>query len=274
MNNTLTTAGRCPRFWYGAAERQVAKKSRYQLCLIDLKYGLFAWLNFPIELRQAMEILTGVVGGEAYGHRIFELPFKNFSSEVGAEDFEDLLGEQDALAERDSEESALSLCSSLMTRSDHLRKFDVVETNHLFLEHLAAEALLAEQLKDNEGKPDSDSTSRASHQLVCEMRAAGEIESEDDVYGPFFFEDMFTKNLSLVPEWIKIQAMCKLIDLDTLSAQAKGLEELVRATEEETRLAFHPELERETRESRGHTGMINTGSPDTDIMLERIRPNR
>ena len=248
---------RSPRFYYGPVEREIDGKSGYQLCLLDLKSGLFVWFDYPAQLGKTIAMLIEPVAGEEQDHRIFQLPVKRFTSEIVLEDFEDPLQEQEALSERRAEESAFSFCDPLMTRKDHLRNFSAVENDHLFSEHSAANhPRRKERIKKQK---ELVFIPKVDYQTVCELLESADVESENKFYGPFFGEADFTNDLNYVPE--EIRAQYKFLDLNTLVAQAKVIEE-------EVRCVFHPEMQEEIKKAHGWTGMLDPGLVEVDSCLQ------
>ncbi|MDD5528264.1 MAG: hypothetical protein PHO56_04845 [Patescibacteria group bacterium] len=248
-----------PRFYYGPVERELGDKKGYQLCLLDLKSGLFAWFDYPAHLGKAIAMLIEPVAGERQEHRIFQLPNKRITSEIPADDFEDFLNEADALAERGAEESAFSLCDPLMIRKDHLRNFSAVENDHLFSEHSASDCpARKEGLKKAKML---DYIPAAEYQDVCKLRELDELESENHLYGygPFFSEADFTDDLNCVPEEFRIQY--KFLDMNTLLAQAQAIKE-------EVRVVFHPDQAEAIRRSHGLAGVIDGGPRDDSVQID------
>jgi hypothetical protein len=264
------------RFFYGSVERVLDKGGKgFEFCLVDIREGLFAWYNYPTHLRRAIEALILPVGGEIEENVYFQLPIKHATAEIACDDFEDVLFEYDALAERGREFDGYSFFDPQMLKKDHLRNFPAIEDAHLFSEHLEEERWFLKKVRRSKRVRRSPKAQAAflsrelnrqqssAYQDVFEMRNFDELESYGFSYGPFFQESDFTNDLNCLPESIRSQY--KFLDMENLLEISQANMTVAKVFCDEITFAFHPELEKAKRKAKNWTWMSNTESPDGDV---------
>ncbi len=274
-----------PKFYYGPVKRdsKTGDGQGFQLSLVDLEIGIFRWFDYASDLRRAIEMLIAPAGSEREEHQNVDLPAKRVSTEVPAEDLEDLFGEQEWLAEIGREDLAMSLCDPLMIKKDRLRDLHRMEIDHLFREHQAQQRLLDGRAK----RPQGSHKIRArilQRELNCakaltgrsqeayELRDFDELEPADMWHGPFYSEADFTDDLNCVPA--HLQGQYKFLDLKQLVERSESIMAQAQVIWTEVTLAFHPEMAEKMTKARGHTGLTSVRSTDTDVMMEDIKARR
>jgi hypothetical protein len=239
--SSATDECRRPRFFYGRAERVIDGKRGYQICLVDMKTEQVAWFECQKHLAAAVGQLVSKVPAESETRCLSSLlPGRKVTSELLSEDLEDLLNEEDILADRGMENLAFDFLEGQAIRKHHIRNFRKIELDHLFQESLS------------------------EREIDCSVEVRDMEEGECSLQGPFFNAGDFTDDTSQITAGISVKS--KFMDVSALSAQSKAAKEDLEGLQKEVEIVL--KMAETEKRSHGWTGMIDSGPVDMDACLQ------